>query len=803
MPPLRCLLLDNYDSYTYNLYQLLAVVNGGEGEKRERGIGRGESAVSQARLTTHPTTAPPTVVRNDEAPWSTLSTRLTAGEWQCVVVSPGPGTPTVPADVGVCAAAVTGSTGVPVLGVCLGMQALALAHGGAVVRAPEPVHGRLSQVEHTDSDVFAGTPSGAAAGNLVVRYHSLCVPEATLPPCLVPIAWTVGPTVAVATAASGGGGDGTVPPARADRVLMGLRHATLPLYGVQFHPESIATTHGAALLANFRDIALAAAGLPAGPRGAPAAPPPPPRLLPPLPPGKLHIVTETVHAPTLATDAQPLFDGVVLPACAEAAASSPCADAWWLDSAATDRARWSFMGAPFGGGLWHRLEYRLPAPGAAGNGTLTRVDAAGTATTVPVPRFFDHLDAALAASTLAEAAEAAAGATDLPFVGGYVGYLGYELKSECGGAREHASSHADAALAFADRLLAVDHAAGGVTVVALHDGSAGEAVSAAAWVAATAARVREIDGGERPEPSAAPPPNTATPPTFTVTRGRATYQSDVTACLDAMTAGESYELCLTTALVAEGAPLPDALAFYRTLRRVNPAPYGAFLAVAGTGPRIACSSPERFLRGARDGGLEAKPIKGTAPRGTNAAADAASAAALAASEKDRAENLMIVDLLRNDLGRVCQPGSVTVPALMAVESYATVHQLVSTVAGARDPKRATPVAAIAAAFPGGSMTGAPKVRSMALLDGLEGAARGVYSGCIGYLCVRGGFDLNIVIRTAVFDGDGQRASIGAGGAVVVQSTPEGEYDEMLLKARALLAAVGAAAGCGSAARVVD
>ena len=770
--------------------------------------GKGTPCHVESALTHPPTPppAPPTVIRNDETPWSTLSTRLAAGEWQCVVVSPGPGTPTVPADVGVCAAAVTGSTGVPVLGVCLGMQALALAHGGSVVRAPEPVHGRLSQIEHTDSDVFAGTPSGAAAGNLVVRYHSLCVPETTLPPCLVPTAWTVGPTVAVATAASSGAGGAPTPPARADRVLMGLRHASLPLYGVQFHPESIATTHGASFLANFRDIALAAAGLPAGPRGAPAAPPPPPRLLPPLPPGKLHIVTATVHAPTLAADAQPMFDGVVLPTCAEACASSPSADAWWLDSAATDRARWSFMGAPFGGGLWHRLEYRLPAPGAGGDGELTRVDAAGTATTVPVPRFFDHLDAALAASTLSEAAEATAAATDVPFVGGYVGYLGYELKSECGGARAHASRHADAALAFADRLLVVDHATGGVTVVALHDGSGAEAASAAAWVEATAARVREIDGGDQQQPSSAAPTTTTPPPTFTVVRGRATYQSDVNACLDAMTAGESYELCLTTALVAESeadAPLPDALAFYRTLRRVNPAPYGAFLAVGDAGPRIACSSPERFLRGARDGGLEAKPIKGTAPRGANPDADAAAAAALAASEKDRAENLMIVDLLRNDLGRVCQPGSVTVPALMAVESYATVHQLVSTVAGARDPNRASSIAAIAAAFPGGSMTGAPKVRSMALLDGLEGAARGVYSGCVGYLCVRGGFDLNIVIRTAVFDGDGARASIGAGGAVVVQSTPQGEYDEMLLKARALLAAVGTAAGCGSAARVVD
>jgi para-aminobenzoate synthetase len=277
----------------------------------------------------------------------------------------------------------------------------------------------------------------------------------------------------------------------------------------------------------------------------------------------------------------------------------------------------------------------------------------------------------------------------------------------------------------------------------------------------------------------------AEPLQFVLERDRAAYEADVRQCLEHIASGESYEICLTNRLHTELPEALDVLDIYRTLRLVNPAPYAAFIRMSQD-TAICCSSPERFLRAFADGRVESKPIKGTRPRSSSLAEDEALALDLRTSEKDCSENLMIVDLVRNDLGRTCAPGSIAVPVLMQVETYASVHQLVSTVRGRRRDSVST-MRCIREAYPMGSMTGAPKVRTMSLIDGLESSARGVYSGTIGYLSLCGAADMNVVIRTAVVSG--RSVEIGVGGAIVALSSPEEEFAEILVKGRPIMQSI--------------
>jgi para-aminobenzoate synthetase component 1 len=233
------------------------------------------------------------------------------------------------------------------------------------------------------------------------------------------------------------------------------------------------------------------------------------------------------------------------------------------------------------------------------------------------------------------------------------------------------------------------------------------------------------------------------------------------------------------------APLTEpAWTFYQRLRTRNPAPFAAYLDLPGA--VVLSASPERFLHVDVEGHVETRPIKGTRSRGFGPEHDAALGLALTQSAKDQAENLMIVDLMRNDLSRVCVPGTVRVPELFALEHYATVHHLVSTVVGNLAPDTDA-LDLLRVAFPGGSITGAPKVRAMEIIAELEPSQRSVYCGAIGYWSLTGALDSNIAIRTAVDKGG--RVYFSAGGGIVADSDPEHEYRETMDKARGLIDAL--------------
>ncbi|MFF1632966.1 aminodeoxychorismate synthase component I [Leifsonia sp. NPDC058248] len=370
------------------------------------------------------------------------------------------------------------------------------------------------------------------------------------------------------------------------------------------------------------------------------------------------------------------------------------------------------------------------------------------------------------------------------FALGWLGWLGYESGAAACGVPVAATEGPDAAMLFAERALAFDHERRTVELLAL-DGAGVED-----WAARVRAVLSTASGAAAAYREAHPP--SATPGLATWRHDDADYLRMIADCQEAIRRGDAYQLCLTNQARAELEV--DDLALQLRLREASPAHHGGMLRIAGVS--LVSSSPEQFLAVRADGRMRTKPIKGTRPRGATVARDVELRAELEASEKERAENVMIVDLMRNDLGRVCQVGSVEVHHLLAVESYAQVHQLVSTVEG-RLLDGLGAVDAIAACFPAGSMTGAPKLSAMRILHGLEQGERGIYSGCFGYLGLDGAADLAMVIRSITVRPG--RVTIGAGGGITALSVPEEELEEVAIKARALFSAAGLVAlGNGSA-----
>jgi para-aminobenzoate synthetase component 1 len=359
---------------------------------------------------------------------------------------------------------------------------------------------------------------------------------------------------------------------------------------------------------------------------------------------------------------------------------------------------------------------------------------------------------------------------------GLVGWLGYELRAQTtGDIVTTRSRYPDAAFLRVDRAIAIDGATGHAELLAVGEAWSGELMQ---W----RERVEQLSGATT-RARDAPSRVAHVAPAAVWHETDAEYLANIAACQAAIRRGDAYQLCLTTE--AEVVGHFDPLEVYLRLRASSPSHHGGLIRIGGV--CLLSASPERFLDIDPEGRVSTRPIKGTRPRALDPTDDAELAAELLASDKERAENLMIVDLMRNDLARVCELGTITVTELLAVESYAQVHQLVSTVTGRLAPGRSA-VDAIEACFPAGSMTGAPKLRATQLLDALEQRARGLYAGCFGYLGLDGRVDLAMTIRTIVLDGRG--ATVGAGGGITALSVPSEELAETKLKAAALLAVLG-------------
>ncbi len=689
---MKTLLIDNFDSFTYNLYQLIADVN---------------------RL-------PPLVVKNNQYSWQ----QLKQFNFDNIVISPGPGRPDNGKDFGVCRDVILHAR-VPVLGVCLGHQGLCLYQGGEIDYAETVMHGRISRVHHQSKGLFNGIDSPFHA----MRYYSLLV--GTGPGSMEVTAYTD------------------------DQIVMAVAHKQRPMWGLQFHPESICTQSGSRILKNFRDLSVQYIKQQQGmlEHGTPS-------------PVKANKVAEAV-ADAVQPKLSIVYKKLSLYADSEQVFNQfygKSENAFWLDSSLLgDSARFSFMGDD--SGPLAEIIYSDDGQQVCKGTRLEKTD------------IFSFLGNQL--ETLAVPQQ------DLPFDFqlGYVGYLAYELKSLCGYSTQHNNTTADAQFIFADRLLAFDHIENCIYLVCADE--LAQIKRAERWIAETEKKLQALENVlalAKQGPQAQPYDIEKLLLGVKFAQQKTQYLDAIASAKADIKAGESYELCLTNMLSKETAV--DPLTLYSILRRDNPAPYACFLKFKDL--HILSSSPERFITVDAQGVVESKPIKGTRKRGANVLEDEALVSDLLNNEKDRAENLMIVDLLRNDLGQVSDIGSVQVSKLFDVESYATVHQLVSTIRS-RLRRDKSAVDCIKACFPGGSMTGAPKKRTLEILDRLETRARGVYSGSIGYFSLTACADFNIVIRTMLIRNS--IAEIGIGGAIVDLSEAESEWQEILIKSQALLAAI--------------
>lgn len=663
-------LLDNHDSFTYNLYQYF-------GELGENIIVKRQDAI-------------------------TISD-IEAMQPELIVISPGPCTPS---DSPLSLAIIERFRGqIPILGVCLGHQAIGQFFGGNVVKAKRPIHGKTSSILHDQQGVFTDLVTPLE----VTRYHSLIIERSSLPEELL------------ITAESD------------DGEIMGIRHRTLPIEGIQFHPEAILTQSGHQLLKN----ALLNAKLWRLQHAAA------PWIVKPLsvsiPPYRLF----------------PAFKATPSP--------------FFLDSGDDykELGRYSYMGSsPFLEVTAYPDHLELYWPNRFYRETLLLQKSESL-------NFLNDLQSKYHLLH-----------SPFPFSGGAVGFLSYDLKNEIESLPNETVDDLILPLwrfAWYDGILIYDHIQESYWITAC--GMDEEGTCHTDLAQTRVAYLEQLLGSFIPERldeaeefTTITNDSPSTPITPSVSHTQ--YLSDLKRVIDYIYAGDIYQANLTQrfSMDWEG----DTWNLYSQLHRQNPAPFAAFLPYSDF--QVLCSSPERFIRILADGKIETRPIKGTRPRGNSLSDDELQAFELQNSPKDRAELTMIIDLERNDLGRICEFGTVKVPDLITLEKYPTVWHLASTITG-QLKRGLKPSEIIQAVFPGGSITGAPKIRAMEIIEELELFKRGLYTGSIGFMGFDGAWDFNIVIRTILLKNG--KAYIHVGGGIVADSDPECEYNETLDKAKAL------------------
>lgn len=674
---MKTLLIDNYDSFTYNLFQYLSEIND-------------ENTI---------------VIKNDELSFSEIC-KL---DFDNIVISPGPGTPENKNDFGVCREVIE-RMDVPILGICLGHQGIGSIFGSSVVNACEVMHGRISRIYHNDNLLFKGIAQGFEA----VRYHSLMLDS--IGENIEKIAWSE---------------DGTI---------MGIACKNRPVYGVQFHPESIKTQYGKQLLQNFKTIVDNYLS------------------------GKWF-----EHNKCLNLRVRALKKNVPCE-CIFQSQYRDRQNVIWLDTSKVvdGFSRFSYLGC-LDGPFSYAVHYDV-------NGKTLKI-IKNNKEYYYNESIFEFLERQLSNITIQTPDTAA---YPFEFKCGFAGYFGYEMKADCGYGTKFQSKYPDSVMFFLDRLIVFDHMEEKQYLVALTD----ERTEAAAkeWFDnmelafdnCILQNKKIKDTEQRTEDR-----NSFS---YRFDRDHEQYIKDIQTCFKKIYDGESYEICLTNTIYCDVDV--DAVKYYNHLRHVNPAPYGCYMQFDDVS--VLSTSIERFVKITGDGIAETRPMKGTCKRSLNPELDKQLRNELENDEKNQSENLMICDLCRNDLGKVCKVGSVKVNKLMTVETYATVHQMTSTICGTLD-EGVSCIDCIKSLFPGGSMTGAPKKRTLEIIDELEHKARGIYSGAIGYISLDGAVDLDIVIRTAVLTPG--HVEIGVGGAITALSNAEEEYNEILLKGEALIRAL--------------